>query len=87
MKVSINRIKLNEQHHPNIQANISFSYDDGDSWNRTCTAEIDLNKQEIKGLPLDEIEKLAVRQAYNFFEEIIANCDTFSNFPVVTIEL
>jgi len=87
MKVRINRIQLNEQYHPNIQANISFSYDDGDSRHRTCTAEIDLNKQEIKGLPLDEIEKLAVRQAYSFFEEIIANCDTFSNFSAITIEL
>ncbi|MCP4260037.1 MAG: hypothetical protein GY774_21355 [Planctomycetes bacterium] len=87
MKVKINRIQLNESHHPNIRANISFSYDDRDSLNRTCSAEIDLNKQEIKGLPLDEIEKLAVRQAYSFFEEIIANCDTFSNFSAITIEL
>ena len=53
----------------------------------TCKAEIDLNEQEIKGFPLDEIEKFAARQAYNFLEDIIANCDTFSNFPVVTIEL
>jgi len=87
MKVRINRIKLNEPHHPDIRANISFSYDDRDSWNRTCKAEIDLNEQEIKGFPLDEIEKFAARQAYNFLEDIIANCDTFSNFPVVTIEL
>ncbi len=87
MKVKINRIKLNEPHHPNIWANISFSYDDRDSWIRSCQAEIDLKKQEITGLPLDEIEKLAVRQAYSFLEEIIANCYTFSNFPVVTIEL
>ena len=87
MKIRINGIKLNEPHYPDIRADISFSYDDRDSWIRTCEAEIDLNKQQIKGLPLDEIEKLAVRQAYSFFEEIIANCDTFSNFPVVTIEL
>lgn len=87
MKVRINRIKLNKPHHPNIRANISFSYDDRDSFSRTCRADIDLNKQEIKGLPLDEIEKLAVRQAYSFFEEIIANCDTFSNFPIMSIEL
>lgn len=87
MKVKINRIKLNEPHHPNIRANISFSYDDRDCRHRACKAEIDLDKQQIKGLPSNEIEKLAVRQAYNFFEEILANCDTFSNFPVVTIEL
>jgi hypothetical protein len=87
MKVKINRIQLKEPHHPNIRADISFSYDDRDSLNRTCSADIDLNKQEIKGLPLDEIEKLAVHQAYSFFEEIIANCDTFSNFSAITIEL
>jgi hypothetical protein len=87
MKVKINRIKLNEPHHHNVRANISLSYDDGDGLNRTCKAEIDLDEKQIKGLPSDEIEKLAVRQAYSLFEEIIANCNTFSNFPVVTIEL
>jgi hypothetical protein len=87
MKVRINRIKLDEPHHPNIWADISFSYDDRDGGIRTCQAEIDLNKQQIKGLPFDEIKKCAVRQAYNFLEEIIANCDPFSNFSVVTIEL
>ncbi len=87
MKVRINRIKLNESHHPNIRVDISFSYDDRGSWIRSYQAEIDLNKQEITGLPSDEIEKLAVRQAHSFVEEIIAKCYTFSNFPVVTIEL
>ncbi len=87
MKVRINRIKLNEPHYPSIRADITFSYDDRDSWIRTCKAEIDLNNQEIKGLALDEIEKFAVRHAYSFLEDIIANYDTFSNFPVVTIEL
>ena len=87
MKVRINRIKLNEPHHPNIWANIYFNYDDRDCWIRTCRAEIDFNKQEIKGLPLDEIEKFAVSQAYSFLEETIAKCDPFSNFPVVTVEL
>jgi hypothetical protein len=87
MKVRINRIKLNEPHYPDIRADISFSYDDRDSRIRSCEAEIDLNKQEIKGIPLDEMERFAVRQAYSFLEDIIANYDTFSNFPVVTIEL
>ena len=87
MKVRIKSVKLNGQHHPNIQADISFSYDDKDCQNRTCKAEIDLKKQQIKGLPKDEIEKAAVREAYNYLEDIIANCDTFSHFPVVTIEL
>ena len=87
MKVIINRIKLSEPYHPNIWANISFSYNDRDNWIRTCRIDIDLNKQEIKGLRLDEIEKLVARQAHNFLEYIIANSDTFSNFPVVTIEL
>ncbi len=87
MKVRINRIKLNEPDYPDIRADISFSYDDRDSWIRTCEAEIDFNKQEIKGLPMGEIEEFAVRQAYSFLEGMIANYYTFSNFSVVTIEL
>ena len=87
MKVRINGIKLNERDYPDLRADISFSYDDRDSWIRTCEAKIDFNKQEIKGLPLGEIEEFAVRRAYSYLEGIIANCDIFSNFPVVTIEL
>ena len=84
MKVRINKINLNEPDHPKVLADVSFRYNDK---NCSCKAEIDLNKQKIKGLSRDEIEKLAIRQARSYFEEIIANCDTFSQFPVVTIEL
>jgi hypothetical protein len=84
MNVKINKINLNEPDHPKVLADISFRYNDK---NCSCKAEIDLDKQKIKGLSKDEIEKLAVDQARSFFEEIIANCDTFSHFPVVTIEL
>jgi hypothetical protein len=84
MKVRINKISLNEPDHPKVLADISFCYNDK---NCSCQAEIDLNKQKIKGLSKDEIEKLAVDQVRSYFEEIIANCDTFSHFPVVTIEL
>ena len=84
MKVRINKINLKEPNHPTVLADVSFRYNDK---NCSCKAEIDLNKEKIKGLSKDEIEKLAIRQARNYFEEIIANCDTFSNFPVVTIEL
>jgi hypothetical protein len=87
MKVKIHRIKLDGPNNSNIRANISFSYDDKDCRNRTCKAEIDLDKQQINDLPIEEIEKAAVRQAYNYLEDIIANCDTFSNFPAITIEL
>ena len=87
MKVRINRIKFNEPHHHNIWVNITFSYDDRNSWIRTCQAEIYINMQEIKSLPFDEIEKLAVCQTYRFLEETIAHCDPFSKFPVATIEL
>ena len=84
MKVKINKVNLNEPDHPKVLADISFRYNDK---NCSCKAEIDLDKQKIKGLSKDEIEKFAVDQARSFFEEIIANCDTFSHFPVVTIEL
>ena len=84
MKVRINKVNLNEPEHPKMLADISFSYDNK---NITCKAEINLNKQKINGLSKEQIEKLAVHQARSFFEEIIANCDTFSHFPVVTIEL
>ena len=87
MKVRIERIKLNEPYQPNIWANISFSYDNRDNWIRSCQAEIDLNKHEITDLPSYEIEKFALRQVYNLLEEIIAKCERFSDFPVVTIEL
>ena len=84
MKVRINEINLNEPDHPKVLADISFRYNDK---NCTCKAEIDLNKQKIKGLSKDEIEKLAIRRARSYFEEIIANYDTLSQFPVVTIEI
>ena len=84
MKVRINKINLNEPDHPKVLVDISFRYNDK---NCTCRAEIELNKQKIKGLSTDEIEKFAVHQAHSYFEEIIANYDTFSHFPVVTIEL
>jgi hypothetical protein len=84
MKVRINKVNLNQQNHHKVTADISFSYNDKDS---TCSAEIDLNKQKIKGLSQDEVDKLMLYKACSFFEEIIANCDTFSHFPVVTIEL
>ena len=84
MEVRIHKINLNEPDHPKVLADVSFRYNDK---NCTCKAEIDLDKQKIKDLSKEEIEKFAIRQAHNYFEEIIANYDTFSHFPVVTIDL
>ena len=86
MKVNINRIKLNSQNHPDIRADLSFIYDDRDSFRRSCRVDIDLDKQEIKGLPVNNIQKSVIDQTYNFLGEIIASCDIFSNFPAITIE-
>lgn len=86
MKVKINRIKLNELHHPDVRADITFSYDDRDNRIHGCQADIDLGKQQMEVLSFEEFEKLAVRQAYHFFEETIANCEKFLRFPFVTIE-
>ena len=87
MKVKLNKIKLNSQNHPDIQADLLFIYDDRDSFSRSCRVDIDLNKHEIKDVPATNIQKLAVDQTYSSLGQIIANCDIFSNFPVMNIEL
>lgn len=72
MKATVRKIIPGEKDIPCITAVVTFNDNDRERWIRNCEVEIFVEKEKIKAASLEEIERIALDQAYDFLSQALS---------------